>query len=339
VAVLQNITVTAADAGLRLDRWFKSHYPALGHGELQKLLRTGQVRVDGKRTKAGLRLAEGMEIRVPPHARNADAANSRKALGKSAVRGRPKTPPLSPEEATELRRRILFRDNEVMVLDKPAGLAVQGGTATYRHLDGMLNALRFGAIERPRLVHRLDKDTSGVLVLARTRAAARSLTGAFGSREARKLYLAVTVDCPRPRRGKISLALAKGGAPGAQRMVAGGGDGARGADTIYDTLDNAGTKAALVALMPLTGRTHQLRAHMAAIGTPILGDGKYGGSKAYMEGLGLEKRIHLHARTIEIPRPGGGILRATAPLPSHMAQAVAAFAFELPEAEDRFPRD
>ncbi len=363
MAVLQNVTVGADDAGLRLDRWFKAHYPLTGHGELHKLLRTGQVRVDGKRAKAGLRLAEGMEVRVPPQARSAETgrarsaesgeprsaetgrarsaetAKSRKETDKTAARARPKPPPLSRQEAIDLRRRVIFRDNEVMVLDKPAGLAVQGGTATHRHLDGMLDALRFGANQRPRLVHRLDKDTSGVLVLARTREAARALTGAFRGREARKLYLAVTVDCPKPRRGRISLALAKGGAPGAERMMAECGDDSRAAVTLYDTLDNAGNKAALVALMPLTGRTHQLRAHMAAIGTPILGDGKYGGSKAFLEGLGLEKRLHLHARTIEIPRPGGGFLRATAPLPPHLAQALAAFAFELPEAEDGFPRD
>jgi 23S rRNA pseudouridine955/2504/2580 synthase len=179
-------------------------------------------------------------------------------------------------------------------------------------------------------------------VLARNRMAARFLTAAFRGRDVRKLYLAVTVGVPRPRRGRISLALAKEGAPGQQRMVAGDSSGqgdARGAVTLYDTMDSAGTRSALVALMPLTGRTHQLRAHLAAIGTPIMGDGKYGGSAAFMEGHGLEKRIYLHARAIEIPQPGGGILRARAPLPVHLEAALKAFGFEAKGPEDPFPRD
>ncbi len=326
---LENIIVAPGDAGLRLDRWFTAHYPGIKHGALQKLLRTGQVRVDGKRAKANLRLAEGMEVRVPPRARVAEKARPRST---------PKALPVAAEEAADLRRRVLYRDNDVIVLDKPAGLAVQGGSATRRHLDGMLDALRFGAAERPRLVHRLDKDTSGALVLARNRQAARFLTAAFRGRDVRKLYLAVTVGAPRPRRGRISLALAKGGAPGQQRMGA-GGDRARGAVTLYDTLDSAGTRAALVALMPLTGRTHQLRAHLAAIGRPILGDGKYGGRAAFMEGHGLDKRLHLHARAIEIAKPGGGILRARAPLPAHLEAALEAFGFEAKGPEDPFPRD
>jgi 23S rRNA pseudouridine955/2504/2580 synthase len=302
MAALKNITVGAGDEGLRLDRWFKTHYPTVGHGELQKLLRTGQVRVDGKRAKAGLRLCQGMEVRVPPQVRSPDAAKLRRGEGgKAATRTRAKPLILTPEDVADLRRRVIYRDDDVIVLDKPAGLAVQGGTATHRHLDGMLDALTFRAAERPRLVHRLDKDTSGVLVLARNREAARTLTGAFRSRETRKLYLCVTAGCPKPRRGQVSLALAKG--------------------------------------MPLTGRTHQLRAHMAAIGTPVLGDGKYGGSKAFISGQGLEQRLHLHARTIEIPKPGGGILRATAPLPPHLETALAGFAFEIPDNEDTFPRD
>lgn len=330
MAVLENLKVMKADAGLRLDRWLKTRCPALGHGEIQKLLRTGQVRVDGRRAKAGLRLAEGMEIRVPPQARGERAAQK--------PRPRPKAPALSPEEAARLRERVLYRDDDIIVIDKPAGLAVQGGTKTLRHLDGMLDALRFGADERPRLTHRLDKDTSGVLVLARNREAARALTAAFRGRDTRKLYLSITKGAPKPRHGKISLALAKSGGQGRERMGAGGA-GARGAVTLYDTLDSAGGRAALVALMPLTGRTHQLRAHMAAIGTPILGDGKYGGREAFLTGHGLEKRLHLHARAIEIPKPSGGILKIEAPLPPHFEAAIKAFGFESQGPEDRFPRD
>jgi 23S rRNA pseudouridine955/2504/2580 synthase len=206
----------------------------------------------------------------------------------------------------------------------------------------MLDALRFGADERPRLVHRLDKDTSGVLVLARNRRAAGFLTEAFRGRAVRKLYLAVSVGVPRPRRGRISLALAKGGKPGAERMAVeteGKLSGARSAVTLYDTLDAAGTRAALLALMPLTGRTHQLRAHLAVIGTPILGDGKYGGQEAFLEGHGIEKRLYLHARSIEIAKPGGGYLEATAPFPAHFDAVVKAIGFMAEGPEDTFPRD
>lgn len=334
MALLETVSVPPADAGMRLDRWLKARFPGLGQGAVQKLLRTGQIRVDGRRAKANLRLDEGMEVRVPPQARQAP--------NKAGPGGQPKAKPrdiaLTHEEAEDLRRRVLYRDADILVFDKPAGLAVQGGTRTQRHLDGMLDALRYGSSERPRLVHRLDKDTSGVLVLARTRQAAQWLTAAFRGRDTRKLYLAVTVGAPRPRRGKITLALAKGGGAGMQRMSAGGAD-AKGAVTLYDTLDSAGSRAALVALMPLTGRTHQLRAHMAAIDTPILGDGKYGGSGAFLAGQGLEARLHLHARAIEIPRPSGPPLRIVAPLPPHLEAAIGAFGFACPAAEDRFPRD
>ena len=336
MALLETVTVPPADAGLRLDRWLKAQFPGLGQGAVQKFLRTGQIRVDGRRAKANLRLIEGMEVRVPPQARQVPTDSG------SGPNAKPKPKPrdiaLTREEAKDLRRRVLYRDGEIIVLDKPAGLAVQGGTRTQRHLDGMLDALRFGSSERPRLVHRLDKDTSGVLVLARTRQAAQWLTAAFRGRETRKLYLAVTVGAPRPRRGKISLALGKGGGPGAERMGAGETD-AKGAVTLYDTLDSAGSRAALVALMPLTGRTHQLRAHMAAIEAPILADGKFGGRDAFLTGHGLENRLHLHARAIEIPRPSGPPLRVKAPLPPHLESALRAFGFTCPALEDRFPRD
>jgi 23S rRNA pseudouridine955/2504/2580 synthase len=332
MSLLETVTVPPADSGLRLDRWLKARYPGLGQGAVQKFLRTGQIRVDGRRAKANLRLIEGMEVRVPPQARQAPKD------AESKPKPKPREIDLTREEAEDLRRRVLCRDNEIIVLDKPAGLAVQGGTRTQKHLDGMLDALRYGSSERPRLVHRLDKDTSGVLVLARTRQAAQWLTAAFRGRETRKLYLAVTVGVPRPRRGKISLALAKGGGQGAERMGAGGED-AKGAVTLYDTLDSAGTRAALVALMPLTGRTHQLRAHMAAIETPILGDGKYGGRDAFLGGHGLEKRLHRHARALEVPRPSGPPLRVAAPLPPHLEAAIKAFGFTCPAVEDSFPRD
>jgi 23S rRNA pseudouridine955/2504/2580 synthase len=233
---------------------------------------------------------------------------------------------------------VLYRDDDMIVLDKPAGLAVQGGSGTHRHLDAMLDALRFGADEKPRLVHRLDRDTSGVLVLARHRAAARSLTQAFRARTTRKIYLAVTVGVPRPRRGRIDLALGKAGGRGREKMV-GDTDDARTAVTLYAVMDAAAQRAALVTLMPLTGRTHQLRAHMAAIGTPILGDGKYGGRESIIAGFGLQKRLHLHACRLTIPKPSGDVLTVAAPLPDHMAAAIAAFGFDASAEIDPFPQE
>lgn len=322
------ILVAADDDGLRLDRWLRKHYPGAGFAELQKLLRTGQIRVDGHRVKAGFRLQQSMAVRVPPRLREEDAVQPRASAPPRPMR-------VDAAEAEALRRRVLFRNRDVLAIDKPAGLAVQGGTGTRQHLDGMLDALRFDADERPRLVHRLDRDTSGVLLLARNREAARHLTAAFRARETRKLYLAVTAGVPRPRQGKIDLSLGKGGA-GRERMVA-DSDDARSAITLYSVLDKAGTQAALVALMPLTGRTHQLRAHLQAIGTPILGDGKYGGRAAFLQGLGLGRGLHLHARSLTIIDPTGARLRLTAPLPNAMKESLKALGLHPGAEEDPFP--
>lgn len=296
--------VDSGEAGLRLDRWFRRRFPKLTQGRLQKLLREGQVRVDGKRAKANDRLEGGQRVRVPPL---------------------PEAPPpaplqrIAPGDEAWIQARVIHRDEDVIAIDKPAGLAVQGGSRTTRHLDGLLDALRFGAPERPRLVHRLDKDTSGVLLLARGQAAAARLTAAFRRHEARKLYWAITVGVPSPRRGEIDLALAKGGGRGGER-VRPATVGGQSAVTRYTVVEEVGRKAAWVALMPLTGRTHQLRAHMAAIGYPILGDGKYGGSAAFLPGLPEARQLHLHARALALPRPGGRVMRVVAPLPDHMAE-------------------
>ncbi len=334
MASFHTITVTKGDAGLRLDRWFRARFPAVGFGELQKLLRTGQVRLDGKRAKASARLEAGQQVRVPPQVQSGE--------DKPAARTEAPPPPrparISAADARALQDRVLYRDDDMIVIDKPAGLAVQGGTGTHKHLDAMLDVLTFDTDERPRLVHRLDRDTSGVLVLARSRAAAQALTRAFRARETRKIYLCVTVRVPRPRRGKIDLALGKTGGPGHEKMT-GDAEEASRAVTLYDVMDAAGQRAALVTLMPLTGRTHQLRAHMAAIGTPILGDGKYGGREAFISGLGLEKQLHLHAWRLEIPKPSGGVLAVAAPLSAHMKAAIEAFGFDAGGEGDPFPRD
>jgi 23S rRNA pseudouridine955/2504/2580 synthase len=314
--------VAEADAAIRLDRWFRRHYPALGHAALEKLLRTGQVRIDGRRARAGDRVAPGQAIRVPP-------------LGGEAA-GSPKAPrPVGPQDRAMLRGAVLYRDDEVIVLDKPAGLAVQGGTGTERHLDGLLDALRFGASERPRLVHRLDKETSGVLVIARTAAAAAFLARAFRVRTTTKLYWALVIGLPKPPTGRIDLALAKLPGPLGERVRSDEEEGRRAA-TLYRVLDNAGERASWLALSPLTGRTHQLRAHCAALGTPILGDDKYGGAAAALSGLPLARRLHLHARAMSIPHPKGGMLRIEAPLPPHMRASWKFFGFAA-DAPDPFP--
>ena len=314
---VRTMAVAEDEAELRLDRWFRRHFPELGHGRLEKLLRTGQVRVNGKRAKSSRRLAAGEAIRIPP-------------LGGSGPRPtvEPPAPLISEEDALALRRRVLYRDEAVIALDKPAGLAVQGGSKTVWHLDAMLDALRFGARERPRLVHRLDKDTSGVLILARSAVAARELARAFRARDAQKLYWAITVGRPPRDAGRIDAWLAKRGSPGGERVVPveAGRPGAQKAVTLYRVVDRVSDRAAWLALMPLTGRTHQLRAHLAELGTPILGDGKYGGKEAFIGGL--PKMLHLHARRLILPRSNGPALDVSAPLPNHLRTTWAACGFD-----------
>ena len=323
----ETIVVESLDGPLRLDRWLKRHYPGLAHGQLEKLLRTGRIRVDGKRARAGDRVGPGQAIHLPPLTEFAS----------------PASPPQRPRPADEtmLRDAVLYLDDAVIVLNKPAGLAVQGGTATERHVDAMLDALRFDGSERPRLVHRLDKDTSGILVLARSISAATFLTRAFREKATRKTYWAVVAGVPKLRQGRIDLALAKTPGRGGERVRADAEEG-RHAVTYYRVLDTAGSEASWLALMPVTGRTHQLRAHCSAIGTPILGDGKYGGAAAHLAGVPGSKRLHLHAHSLSIPHPLGGKLQVTAPLPPHMQRTWQFFGFaadvEDPFAELELPR-
>ena len=296
--------VSRSEADIRLDRWFKRRMPGLAHGHLEKLLRTGQVRVDGARAKSGQRVTPGQRIRVPP-------------LGGAGAPPRRTEKPVPEADAADLTERILYKDADVIALNKPPGLAVQGGTKVKRHLDGMLDALRFGSDERPRLVHRLDKDTSGVLLVARTVFAASALTRAFRDRSARKTYWALTAGVPSPAAGIVDLSLAKGGGAGKEKMRA--EPEGKAAVTKYAVADRAQRKAAWVVLTPQTGRTHQLRAHMAALGSPIAGDRKYGGADAVI--AGLAPALHLHARRLDLPAPSGGRIRVFAPLPGHMAES------------------
>ena len=318
------IEVDASDEGTRLDRWILKNFPDLGHGRLQKMLRTGQIRVDGKRARAGARLEGGQHVRVPPLAREAAPLDT------------PPPPPLDRREIEALRARVLYRDDDMIAIDKPSGLAVQGGSGQTKHLDALAGALQFDATDPPKLVHRLDKDTSGVLLLARNASAAARLTGLFRASEIRKVYWAVVVGVPSPPRGSIDQPLAKRGGPGRERMRAGEEDGLR-AVTRYRTIAKSGRDAAWIALSPLTGRTHQLRVHCAAVGTPILHDGKYGGKSAYLtDRVGeIPRRLNLHARELVVPHPDGGNLRIRADLPDHMQASFAALGFDpdSPKAE------
>ncbi len=319
----QQIQVSADEVDVRLDRWFRRHFPGIQHGRLEKLLRTGQVRVDGKRAKANFRLAPGQTIRIPPGI-------------EAGAPDRPERPAVRDADARFVQSLVIHRDPDVIAINKPPGLAVQGGTGTTRHLDGMLDALRFDADERPRLVHRLDRDTSGVMVLARSARAAAKLGEAFRHKSARKIYWGLVVGVPKPGQGKIDMALAKEGGPGAERMAA--DDDGKRAITLYSVIERMGDRAAWLALLPLTGRTHQLRVHCAdALGTPIVGDMKYGGDAAILPGQGVAAQMHLHARRLDLPHPAGGILSVTADLPEHMREAWRFFGFDLNTTVDPFP--
>ncbi|QYK42541.1 MAG: RluA family pseudouridine synthase [Paracoccaceae bacterium] len=324
---VQTLTVAEDEADMRLDRWLKRHFPQLTQGAVEKLCRTGQLRVDGGRVKAADRLAPGQAVRVPP-------------LPDTPPPERPEGPRIAPSDARMIQDAVIFMDQHMIVLNKPPGLPSQGGSGQGdRHVDGLTHALTFGYKERPKLVHRLDKDTSGVLMLARTDRVARALSESLRHRAARKIYWAVVAGVPNPKQGSVKFALMK--APGHGR----GGEGermvcihparmadhpdAKRAQTDFFTLWFLGSRLSWMALEPVTGRTHQLRAHMAEIGHPIIGDGKYGGSAAENAGDGwgagiggeFSRKLHLHARQITIEHPvTKATMTFTAPLPEHMAR-------------------
>jgi len=309
------------DDGIRVDRWFKRHYPALTHGRLEKLLRTGQVRLDGKRVKAADRVLSGQTVRLPPQVVHGGLEEKPRATVKPAMRG-------------SLEDRILYMDKSVIVLDKPSGLATQGGSGLTQHVDGMLDSLAFEKNTRPKLVHRLDRDTSGVLVVARTTSAAAELSRSLAERSAQKIYWALTKGVPKVRRGTIKAALAKESGFGKhgrdERMTTvdkSVGNDAKDAVTDYVVVETAGEELAWIAVKPRTGRTHQIRVHLAALDTPIVGDFKYGGTEVRGKGE-IENRLHLHARSIDIARPDGGRLAVTAPLPPHMLKTWSLLGFD-----------
>lgn len=322
---VQTLTVSVDEGEQRLDRWLRRRFPHLGQGRIEKMCRKGELRVDGGRVKPATRLQTGQAVRVPPLPEPGE------------IKARPKRTRVSDADREMLQAAVLYRDAHILALNKPAGLPVQGGSGQERHLDGMAEALQFELDEPPRLVHRLDKDTSGVLLMARSRRSAATLTAAFRARETRKIYWAAVAGVPQPQLGTVRYALMK--APGHGKR----GEGekmlcvdprqidaypdAKRATTDYAVLSALGRRVSWCALVPITGRTHQLRAHMAELGHPIIGDGKYGGSGQENLGDGwgaqlggeMSKKLHLHARHLSVTHPvTGARLTLTAPLPPHM---------------------
>ena len=321
---VRQFTVTHDDDGIRLDRWFKRNLPLIGFATVSRWARTGQIRVDGKRAKPEDRLAEGQVLRVPPGGEEPPATETRKPKPQRRI--------LSPEQVAEARAMVIRETPSAIVLNKPPGLATQGGSKMTKHVDGLLDAfVTDDKTPRPRLVHRLDKDTSGVLLIARTPGAAASFSKRFASRSARKVYWALVVGNPALAEGVIDAALAKQPGTGGEKMHVDEENGAA-AKTRYRVVDHAGERAAWVELEPLTGRTHQLRVHMAAIGHPIVGDGKYGGPDSFLTGA-VSRKMHLHARRLIISEPStkegsGGKLDVTADLPLHFAASMEVLGFD-----------
>ena len=299
--------VKAEDDGMRLNRWFMKYYPNLTLGRLQKLLRTKQIKVDGKRAETSLKLAAGSE--VPPMDEQPETGANRSEI--------------SRRDAEFILSLVIYKDDNIIVLNKPSGLAVQGGTNTSRHVDGMLEALRFELNEKPKLVHRIDKDTSGVLVLARNRTWADRLTKAFREHTLPKTYLALVNSCPKNPAGEIKAPLEK---CGEKSLV--GPDG-KPAATVYKTLDEVGSKFALVEASPLTGRTHQIRAHMEYIGCPIVGDDKYFGGEKRQKYASIPDKLYLHAYKIDLSALYNKKTVIKAALPEHFKKALAALGIEF----------
>jgi 23S rRNA pseudouridine955/2504/2580 synthase len=310
VTGVQKIVVSADESGMRVDRFLEARFPRLAFSHIQRIIRKGELRVNGKRAQPSQRLESGQAVRVPPL---------------QLAQDKPSTHASEADEKTRdfLKSIMLYKDADVLVLNKPMGLAVQGGSGTTRHLDGMLAVMRDAQGQRPRLVHRLDKDTAGCLLVAKTRFAASALAKSFRSRTARKIYWALVAGVPKPRQGRVSTFLAKDDREGdsIMRIARHGEAGASHAVTYYAVVDTAARQLAWLSLKPVTGRTHQLRAHMAHIGHPIVGDPKYFVKENWELPGGMQNRLHLLARRLVIPHPRGGTIDVSAPLPPHMAQS------------------
>jgi 23S rRNA pseudouridine955/2504/2580 synthase len=310
-AGVQTVAVTPDENGMRVDRFFEGRFPGLSFSHIQRIIRKGEVRVNGKRTEPKSRLEAGQSVRIPPL--KLDAPKPRDDA------------PAAQKDRFFLKSITLYEDDDVLVLNKPMGLAVQGGSGTTRHLDGLLEALREPGVDaqRPRLVHRLDKDTAGCLLVAKTRFAASALAKTFRTRAARKIYWALVAGVPKPQQGRISTFLAKQEVEedSYMRIARHGEKDAVHAVTYYAVVETAAQKLAWISLKPVTGRTHQLRAHMAHVGNPIIGDPKYFNIENWELPGGMQDKLHLLARRIVVPHPRGGVIDVTAPLPPHMEQS------------------
>jgi 23S rRNA pseudouridine955/2504/2580 synthase len=307
---VQTVVVTADENNMRVDRFLEARFLGLSFSHIQRIVRKGELRVNGKRADSKDRLQEGQSVRIPP-------------LRLDAPRAAPQLSEAATKTLTLLKEMSLYEDSDVMVLNKPAGLAVQGGSGMTRHVDQMLEVMRDEKGQKPRLVHRLDKDTAGCLLIAKTRFAATALTAAFRHRSARKIYWALVAGVPKPKQGRISTFLARetGEEDTIMRIAAHGDEGASHAVTYYAVVETAAQKLAWVSLKPVTGRTHQLRAHMAHIDHAIVGDPKYFNRENWELPGGLQKKLHLLARRIVIAHPRGGVIDVSAPLPPHMLQS------------------
>lgn len=333
---IKSITVKDDDDGQRLDRWLKKAVPDLPYGLSQKLIRKGQIRIDGKRAKADTRLAAGQEVRIPPIEQKSDSSGQRK---------------MTDKDKAFIKSLVIYEDADVIALNKPAGLATQGGSKTKIHIDGMLEGLANKEGIKPRLVHRLDKDTSGVLLLARSAKIAKKLGEEFKHREVKKVYWAVVSPAPEHPDGTIRAPLIKAGGTNKERMKVDDKDG-KTAITDFIMLENALTSAAFMAFWPRTGRTHQIRVHAELMGCPIVGDNKYARlpeqeewhearrkAEADLKALNLADRLHLHARRIILPHPGrSGTLDITAPLPPELVKSWKALGFSANLKQDPFER-
>ena len=315
------ITVDEKDDNIRVDRWFARHYPELKNGQLQRLIRGKNIRVNGAKTSADTRLHTGDILRVPP-------------MDVSEKSNLPRR--LSKADIEFMQSLVIHKDDDVIVLNKPSGIAVQGGSGQARHIDGMLDALRFEKEEKPRLVHRLDKDTSGILLLGRSANAAAKLAEAFASREAKKVYWALVYGKPKLLSGKIDAPLAKmSGEKGGEQMCVDFENGQK-AQTLYHVIDSLAKKVSWLEMMPLSGRTHQLRVHCLTLNTPIVGDGKYMDKTRENMGLQDENKLHLHARAIKIPHPRKGTLEIFAKIPQHIKNSFEFLGFDEKTAENPF---
>lgn len=321
MSAVKMVTVSEKDDGIRLDRWFSRYYPALKNGQLQRLIRGKNIRVNGAKTSADTRLQAGDELRIPPM-EISEKSNLPKKLSKADVEF--------------MQSLVIYKDDDVIVLNKPAGIAVQGGTNTTRHIDGMLDALRFEKDEKPKLVHRLDKETSGVLLLGRSANAAAKLAESFASRDAQKIYWALVYGRPKLLTGKVNAPLSKmSGEKGGEQMRVDVENGQK-AQTLYRVVDSLAKKASWLEMMPLSGRTHQLRVHCTVLNTPIVGDSKYMDKQREHMGLQDENKMHLHARAIRIPHPKKGILEIYAKIPQHIKNSFDFLSFDEKQAGNPF---